>query len=120
MILDVIGDPDAADGVPEAGAHDVELRFEAGRLAGDAAGDGIAVLDEIAVLVGHPIAHGSEGWRSGDQLYFVADTRRLTEAVAWQVQIGWRQGLRDLARWIGAELVPAAQARSVRGRRVPA
>jgi CDP-paratose 2-epimerase len=78
------------------------------------------VLDEIAALVGHSIAHGSEGWRSGDQLYFVADTRRLTEAVSWQAQIGWRQGLRDLARWIGTELLPGEQPRSVRGRRVPA
>ena len=36
----------------------------------------------------------------------MADTRRLTEAVSWQASIGWREGLRDLARWIGAELVP--------------
>jgi len=79
-----------------------------------------AVLDEIAALIGRPVAHGREGWRSGDQLYFVADTRRLTEAVSWQAHIGWRQGLRDLAGWVGAELTTSAQAQKTRGRRVPA
>src|SRR5689334_8452285 len=79
-----------------------------------------AVLDEIAAFIGRPVAHGSEGWRSGDQLYFVADTRRLTEAVSWQAHIGWRQGLRDLAGWVGAELTTSAQAQKTRGRRVPA
>jgi CDP-paratose 2-epimerase len=79
-----------------------------------------AVLNEIAALVGHPVAHSSEGWRSGDQLYFVADTRRLTEAVAWHAQIGWRQGLRDLANWVGGELAVGGQAQKMRGRRVRA
>jgi CDP-paratose 2-epimerase len=78
------------------------------------------VLEEIATLVGRSVAYDQEAWRSGDQLYFVADTRRLTEAVSWQAQIGWRQGLRDLARWLGAELVPDARTPNLRGRRVTA
>jgi CDP-paratose 2-epimerase len=78
------------------------------------------VLDEIAAFIGRPVAHGREGWRSGDQLYFVADTRRLTEAVPWHAHIGWRQGLRDLAGWVGAELSTNGQAQKTRGRRVPA
>jgi CDP-paratose 2-epimerase len=67
------------------------------------------VLNKIAGQVGHPVEQSSEGWRSGDQLYFVADTRRLTEAVSWHARIGWRQGLDDLASWIGAELVAGGQ-----------
>ncbi|HEX3402315.1 MAG TPA: NAD-dependent epimerase/dehydratase family protein [Acetobacteraceae bacterium] len=78
------------------------------------------VLEEIATLVGRSVAYDRKAWRSGDQLYFVADTRRLTEAVSWRAQIGWRQGLRDLARWIGAELVPGARTPNLRGRRVTA
>ncbi len=77
------------------------------------------LLNEIAVLLGHPIAYGCESWRSGDQLYFVADTRRLTEAVSWQASIGWREGLRDLACWIGGELAPAEMS-NMRARRIRA
>ena len=43
-----------------------------------------AVLDEIAIMTGRQVICGQAGWRSGDQLYFVADTRRLSEAVLWR------------------------------------
>jgi len=79
-----------------------------------------SVLDEIALLTGRPVAHQSQGWRSGDQLYFVADTRRLSETVAWHQRINWRQGLRDLASWIGAEVVPEARIGHSGKRRIPA
>ena len=60
------------------------------------------VLDEIATHDG-PAGRSAakRGWRTGDQLYFVADTRRLSEAVLWRPKIGWREGLRDLADWVG-------------------
>ena len=41
-----------------------------------------AVLDEIAVLTGREVACSYQGWRTGDQLYFVADTRRLSRGCA--------------------------------------
>ena len=66
-----------------------------------------AVLDEIATVTGRTVAHSRESWRTGDQLYFVADTRRLTEAVLWRAKIGWREGLRDLTDWVRAELIPS-------------
>ena len=78
------------------------------------------VLDEIAALTGSQVACENEGWRAGDQLYFVADTRRLTEAVLWRARIGWREGLRDLANWVAAELVPSGARELVRKRRVRA
>jgi CDP-paratose 2-epimerase len=78
------------------------------------------VLDEIAALTGSQVACENEGWRTGDQLYFVADTRRLTEAVLWRARIGWREGLGDLANWVAAELVPSSAREFVRKRRVRA
>jgi CDP-paratose 2-epimerase len=77
------------------------------------------LLDEVAALIGSPLDCGVAPWRSGDQLYFVADTRRLTEAVSWRASIDWRAGLRDLARWIGLELV-SSQTSNMHGRRVRA
>ncbi len=80
----------------------------------------LAVLDEIATMTGSRVAYSHEGWRTGDQLYFVTDTRRLTEAVLWRANVGWRDGIRDLANWVSRELVPSAAEDGVRKWRVRA
>lgn len=59
------------------------------------------VLHEIAQILGRQVTVNHDEWRTGDQFYFVADTRKLQQRVNWQVQIGWRDGIRDLAEWIG-------------------
>jgi CDP-paratose 2-epimerase len=58
------------------------------------------LLREIARITGKdvPISYGE--WRRGDQLYFVADTRKLQSTLEWRPMIGWREGLRDLALWL--------------------
>lgn len=58
------------------------------------------VLREIEKLVGRPVDRSLHDWRQGDQLYFVADTTKLEQALGWRARIGWRDGLRDLARWL--------------------
>jgi CDP-paratose 2-epimerase len=78
------------------------------------------VLNEIEALLGHPVVHRSEGWRKGDQLYFVADTRTLTETVSWHAKVGWREGLCDLVKWIDAEVVPSGRRNKMRARQLPA
>jgi CDP-paratose 2-epimerase len=62
------------------------------------------VLEEIGNLGVPEMKLLREDWRTGDQLYFVADTRRLAQAVGWNARIGWRDGLRNLANWLGSEL----------------
>jgi CDP-paratose 2-epimerase len=62
------------------------------------------VLEEIEALAGYKIPVTHQDWRTGDQFYFVADTARLQEAVGWRAGIGWRDGLRDLAEWVQADL----------------
>ena len=75
------------------------------------------VLNEIAAVLGHPLDVRYEPWRAGDQPYFVADTRRLQLALGWCAEIGWQQGLRDLAAWLRADLGrPAVE--TVRARRL--
>ena len=44
-----------------------------------------------------------EGWRAGDQRYFVADARRLRTALNLPAPRGWREGIGDLAKWLAAE-----------------
>ncbi len=69
------------------------------------------VLSEIGALLGRELELRYEPWRAGDQPYFVADTRRLQQALDWRAEIGWRDGLRDLMAWLRADLGrPAADA----------
>ncbi|HEX2525823.1 MAG TPA: NAD-dependent epimerase/dehydratase family protein [Geminicoccus sp.] len=79
-----------------------------------------AVLAEIGMLIGKDVPFGREDWRTGDQFYFVADTRRLTEAVGWHARIGWRDGLRDLAQWVSEEMGLPLPEEPVRPRRMRA
>lgn len=58
------------------------------------------VLAEIARIVTGEVKVYHAEPRIGDQRYFVADTRRLRSATGWQAEIEWRDGLRDLARWL--------------------
>jgi CDP-paratose 2-epimerase len=58
------------------------------------------VLGEIEQLQEAPLRVEYEDWRAGDQVYFVADTRRLNSATGWQGSIAWQDGLRDLRDWL--------------------
>ncbi len=62
------------------------------------------VLAEIEALLGRKIDIEYEAWRPGDQPWFVADTRRLQQAVGWRPKVAWRDGLRDLAEWLRGDL----------------
>ncbi|HEV7254280.1 MAG TPA: SDR family NAD(P)-dependent oxidoreductase [Mesorhizobium sp.] len=62
----------------------------------------IEVLDAIASVTGRQVRTEFGPWRTGDQLYFVADTAKLEHAMGWRAGVGWREGLADLARWLEA------------------
>ncbi|MBB4004711.1 SDR family NAD(P)-dependent oxidoreductase [Aurantimonas endophytica] len=64
------------------------------------------VLAVISDLVGGDLAIRYSDTRQGDQTYFVADTRQLTEAVDWRAKIGWQEGLSDLHAWLSSEEGP--------------
>jgi CDP-paratose 2-epimerase len=88
------------------------------RLAGQAfnlgGGPGNAVslgtmLAAIERLTGRSIERLHEAVRTGDQPYFVADTRRLSRATGWQAQVPWEEGVRDLLAWLRATRFPQAR-----------
>lgn len=58
------------------------------------------VLDEIEAASGRAIDTEYGDWRAGDQFYFVADTRKLEQALGWQARVGWNGGIRRLAQWL--------------------
>jgi CDP-paratose 2-epimerase len=62
----------------------------------------LSVLREIERVAGRKLPVSFGDWRQGDQLYFVADTSRLSAETGWRAQVGWREGLQDLADWLRA------------------
>ncbi|WP_181703697.1 NAD-dependent epimerase/dehydratase family protein [Chthonobacter albigriseus] len=58
------------------------------------------VLDDIGRRLDREPELHFDDWRKGDQVWFVADTRRLTQAAGWHASVHWREGLMDLARWL--------------------
>ena len=77
------------------------------------------MLEEIATIIGRDVRVEHSKSRTGDQLYFVADSTLLRDAVGWRPRMGWREGLRDLADWLAADLgLPIMAARTKR--RLPA
>jgi CDP-paratose 2-epimerase len=60
----------------------------------------LSVLREIEQLTGRPLGTGFGDWRAGDQLYFVADTRKLSDRLGWQARVRWKSGLQHLADWL--------------------
>jgi CDP-paratose 2-epimerase len=58
------------------------------------------VLQAIETLTGQRLETAFGDWRAGDQLYFVADTRKLETNVGWRARMGWKDGLRALGNWL--------------------
>jgi CDP-paratose 2-epimerase len=58
------------------------------------------LLAEIASMTGRDIALRYDRERTGDQPFFVADTRKIEAALGWKAKFSWRDGIRDLADWL--------------------
>ena len=73
------------------------------------------LLAEIADLQGHAAQVIHDRTRTGDQRYFVADTRALSEATRWQRDVVWQDGVAQLRDWLGLHRLQ--QSSSIPGRR---
>lgn len=60
----------------------------------------IELLDLIEQLHGERPELEREGWRTGDQRYYVSDTRRFQEATGWAPRVGVRSGVARLYQWL--------------------
>jgi len=61
------------------------------------------ILDHIGDCLDRRLDIEMSDWRAGDQRYFVADTRALTQAINPGPRKPWRQGVADLADWLVRE-----------------
>lgn len=60
----------------------------------------IELLDLIGELDGSRPATLYDGWRKGDQRYYVSDTRALQAATSWQARVSVREGIEHLYDWL--------------------
>ncbi|WGT65167.1 NAD-dependent epimerase/dehydratase family protein [Variovorax paradoxus] len=58
------------------------------------------LLDQIEVLEGKRPETAHEDWRTGDQRYYVSDTRRFEAATGWRPAVDARQGIERLHQWL--------------------
>jgi CDP-paratose 2-epimerase len=115
QVRDVLNVQDAVQAYRSVLEHMDEARGRAFNLGGGPR-NAVSIeraLQEIEALAGRPPNVTRAGWRTGDQLYFVADTRRLQDRIGWSPGIGWRDGFAELAQWLRQErgLGPVAKAR---------
>jgi len=62
----------------------------------------LELLELIAEHTGRRPELRFEGWRTGDQRYYVSDTRRFQEATGWAPQVGVEEGVTRLHAWLEA------------------
>jgi CDP-paratose 2-epimerase len=60
----------------------------------------LAVLERTRRITGRASALRFEGWRTGDQRYYVSDTREFARATGWRPRVLLDDGLVQLAEWL--------------------
>jgi CDP-paratose 2-epimerase len=87
----------------------------AGRAFNIGGGPGNAIslldlLDRIEVLQGRRPATAFDDWRTGDQRYYVSDTRAFEQATGWRPRVRARDGIARLYEWLQSHRTPAPAA----------
>ena len=105
QVRDVLEVEDAVSAYLAARDHAPSVAGEAFNLGGgpDNAITLLMLIEEIERLTGRRVARAFHPWRTGDQRYFVADTRRAQEVLGLPRPLGWREGVARLKRWIETE-----------------
>jgi CDP-paratose 2-epimerase len=68
----------------------------------------VELVERIAAGTGRQPLIRYDSWRTGDQRWYVSDTRRFAAATGWRARVGVDAGLARLAGWLG-ELLDEAR-----------
>lgn len=60
----------------------------------------LELVDLAAQLGGRRPDLRWDGWRPGDQRWYVSDTARFAAATLWRPRVGWREGVARLHAWL--------------------
>ena len=77
----------------------------------------LELIDLIGALHGKRPQVSFEGWRTGDQRYYVSDTRRFEAATGWRALVNAKEGVGNLYNWLAELGVPESAAALVAGGR---
>jgi CDP-paratose 2-epimerase len=69
------------------------------------------LVDRIEALGGQRPPLGFDDWRTGDQRYYVSDTRAFEEATGWRRHVGAQEGIARLYEWLRGRQPRAAATR---------
>lgn len=70
----------------------------------------LEVLERSRTITGCASPLRFAGWRTGDQRYYVSDTRKFASLTGWTPRVQLEQGLTRLAEWLGSVAVDLSTA----------
>ncbi|HKB54206.1 MAG TPA: SDR family NAD(P)-dependent oxidoreductase [Ramlibacter sp.] len=114
QVRDVLFVDDLVDAFVLAQEHGARLAGRAFNMGGGAA-NAISLLDllgRIEELHGGRPESDFDKWRTGDQRWYVSDTRAFQAATGWKARIAAADGIERLYRWLAAHQRPARTAPS--------
>ena len=111
QVRDVLFVEDLVDAFLLAREHGPKLTGRAFNMGGGPANaiSLLDLLDRIEDLHGRRPKVDFDQWRTGDQRYYVSDTRAFRQATGWQPKVGADYGIERLYRWLAARQSKAAQ-----------
>ena len=112
QVRDVLFVDDLVDAFLLAEQHGARLAGRAFNMGGGPANaiSLLQLLERIEELHGERPDVDFDQWRTGDQRYYVSDTRAFRQATGWQARVAAGEGIARLYRWLAARQRPAAAA----------
>jgi CDP-paratose 2-epimerase len=109
QVRDVLFVDDLVDAFLLAEQHGARLAGRAFNMGGGAANaiSLLELLERIEELHGERPDVDFDQWRTGDQRYYVSDTRAFQQATGWQARVAAGEGIARLYRWLAARQRPA-------------
>jgi CDP-paratose 2-epimerase len=119
QVRDILYVDDLVDALVLAQQH---MGTESGQAFNIGGGPGSTVsLLELIELIGELIGHVPEtefdGWRTGDQRYYVSDTGRFQRTTGWTPSVSVQDGLERLTRWLSESQAERSATGSIAGAR---
>ncbi|MDQ3288012.1 MAG: NAD-dependent epimerase/dehydratase family protein [Pseudomonadota bacterium] len=111
QVRDILFVEDLVDAMLSCHKHIDQLQGRAFNIGGgpDNTTSLVELLDRIGGLTGQAPQVTRAPWRTGDQRYYVSDTRALATAIGWRPRVDVAQGVSRLHHWLHAQRCDAAQ-----------
>src|SRR5690606_20261925 len=98
QVRDILFVDDLVDAMLLAHAHIDRTAGQAYNIGGGPR-NAVSLLELLAVieqLHGSPVRYSMDGWRRGDQRYYVSDTHKFEQTTGWSARVPIQEGLTRL------------------------